>query len=144
MFLTSSELILLHWNNLSSDASVQLPLFQSKYFLDASRFQIAPDHQLFVQYILLYTFPSIGKLGLYLPSSFTELLQSLSFNHFLFGNCVYRERQSLIFFVTQYCLYYSSLIFPDAAQLCEKVYYFNKNKFSLCLINFSSLSDNSH
>lgn len=115
MFLTSSELILLHWNNLSSEAPVQLPFFQSEYFLDTSRFQIAPDHQLFVQYILLYTFLSIGKLGLNLPSSFTELFQSLSFNHFLFANCVYRERQRLIFIVTQYCLYYSSLIFLDTA-----------------------------
>lgn len=99
MFLTSSELILLHWNNLSSDASVQLPLFQSKYFLDASRFPIAPDHQLFVQYILLYTFPSIGKLGLYLPSSFTELLQSRSIIFFCLET-VFIGRDKALFFLS--------------------------------------------
>lgn len=94
---------------------------------------------------IFYFIPSRALVNLvYISQALLQNCCNHAQSFFLFGNCVYRERQSLIFFVTQYCLYYSSLIFPDAAQLFEKVYYFNKNKFSLCLINFSSLSDNSH
>ena len=90
--LTFSELILLHENSLSSDASVQLPCSQSGYFLDTSRLQIALDHQLFVQDIPLYTFLSIGEFGSNFPGSFIEFSHQSYSIIFIWKLCVFIGR----------------------------------------------------
>lgn len=122
--LISPELILplLHSNNPSSDTPVQLPLFQSGYFPDTSSFQIALDHQLFVQHISLYTFLSIGKLDLNFPSSFTEMSPLILFNDFSFGNCVFigRGKGFLLHLQSIVCTiqaWYSSMLHN-----CVKIY----------------------
>lgn len=106
--LTSFEFILLHSSHVSSEAAVLLPLFQSGYFLDSSKFQIALDQSI--------TFLSTGNLDLNLPSSFTYLLPSILFNDFFVWQlCIYKEREGISLTIAEYYLHDSSLGFLDVA-----------------------------